>query len=77
MKVYHGTTSERLRSIQANGLRKGTYVSPDRNVAEHFAQSRANWNGERPIVLTLNNAVISRVITDRSGRQEAQLLEVK
>lgn len=71
---YHGTTAEQLRSIKSNGLRKGTFVSPDRKTAEHFSRTRSEWNGQVPVVLVLDNPKTSPVTTDKSGRRECKLL---
>ncbi len=70
---YHGTTKERLRSIDATGLRKGTFVSPDSETANWFAAKRAQWNGQDAIVLSVSGPV-SSLRQDRSGRWECCLL---
>jgi hypothetical protein len=73
MIAYHGTTGERLRSIQASGLRKGSWCSSLGSVAEHFARSRSGWNGERPMVIEVLLDRIPAEQRDRSGRLEFQL----
>lgn len=72
--MFHGTTIERLKSINSKGLLKGTFVTPDYSVAEHFARSRSAWNGQRPVILVVNGQT-DKVRCDRSGRLEARLLE--
>lgn len=71
---YHGTTDETVRSIEANGLRKASFVTPDRTTAEGFARDRAGWNGRQPVVLAvkLTPKEVSPVTLDRSGRRETQ-----
>lgn len=71
---YHGTTQENIRSIRAKGLLKGSFVSPDYDVAEWFAVERSNWNGHTAIVLETRGPA-SEVTLDRHGRREARLLE--
>lgn len=73
MDFYHGTTKDCLRSIRANGLHKGSFVSPDLGVARHFANARAEWNKQAPVVLCLRNPKVSKITLDRHGRKEARL----
>lgn len=77
MTLFHGTTSEVLRSIMAQGLRQGSFVSPDRGVAEFFARARARWRGTAPVILAVRprrKRDVSPVRADRSGRPEARIL---
>jgi hypothetical protein len=75
MLMFHGTTSETLRSIRSHGLRKGTFVTPDRDVALFFARARSRWNGEAVQILEVivGKKDVSKVTLDRSGRPEATL----
>lgn len=61
-----------MRSIAAHGLRKATFVSPDRETAVYFARSRSLWNGERAVIVE-GEGHTSKVTLDRSGRSECQL----
>jgi hypothetical protein len=51
MIVYHGTTIECLDSIQAVGLRPGTFVSESRALASQYAYLRAVTLGADGCVL--------------------------
>ena len=73
---FHGTTAEQLPSIRQHGLRKGTFVSPERGVAREFACERAGWNDRRPIVLRVEDGHLP-IKKDRAGRPEARLLAVE
>lgn len=72
MDWYHGTTKEKLPVLLSQGLRKGSFVSPDVAVARHFANERARHNGQAPIILA-GTGQTSKSRKDRSGRPEAQL----
>lgn len=73
-QVFHGTTSENVAGIKRRGLPKGAFVSTDRAVAQQFANLRASWNHQQPVVLTAE-ARIENVRRDRSNRIEARLTE--
>jgi hypothetical protein len=74
MTFYHGTTREVLRRAMGR-LRKGTFVSPDKEVAKYFAECRSTWNGEVPLIilLDLSSREVTPISLDRHGRREAQL----
>jgi hypothetical protein len=71
---YHGTTNEQIRSILARGLRKGTFVTPQRSVAEIFARSRAAHNHGIPTIIAVRLKKPLILWMDRYGRLEARLL---
>jgi hypothetical protein len=41
MIVFHGTTIDCLEGIQRHGLRPGTFVAPNRRLAQDYAYDRA------------------------------------
>jgi hypothetical protein len=41
MIVFHGTTTDCLDGIQREGLRPGTFVAPNRRLAQDYAYDRA------------------------------------
>lgn len=66
---YHGTTEQDYEKIKLDGLRKGTWVTPDRAVAVQFAVSRAEHLHSRVVLLEVR-AKVGPVRNDRSGRPE-------
>jgi len=52
MKIFHGTTTAKFRSILENGLRQGSYVTTEPSVAKGYAIERSiHGEGMNPIVI--------------------------
>ena len=64
MIVYHGTTVDCLDGIKRDGLRAGTYVAPNKALAQDYAYDRAITIGADACVvfeLDIPDAAVTKV----------------
>lgn len=64
MIVFHGTTVDCLEGIQRDGLRPGSYVAPNKELAQDYAYDRAITLGADTCVifeLDVPDAAITQV----------------
>lgn len=80
MKLYHGTTREKLPEIEAHGLPKGTRLHHDEEVARWRAEHRAQVKVELPVVIEVEGVRVRRDLTKRTieslGRDECRTKRV-
>lgn len=69
----HGTTTRRLGSVQASGL-KDPCLTDELEVAEHYAEVAAEEDGSEPLVLWVEVAGAYDLRYDRAAMEEPVLV---
>ena len=53
MTLYHGTSTDKQKDIEASGLQSGTYVTDDVTLASFYASCRAKKRNSEPLLVIL------------------------